>query len=49
MPFSKHTKAMEYDKYVDAMLGFENAVKLIYDLTKFARKGKYLERKKGER
>ena len=49
MPFSKHTKTMDYEQYLSAMLGLENSVRLIYDLTKFARKGKYLQFKKAER
>ena len=43
MPFSKHTKSMDYEKYVEGMLGFENSVKLIFELTKFARKSRHIE------
>lgn len=48
MPFSKHTKTMDYGRYIEGMLGFENSVKLIYELTKFARKSKHLQLKKNQ-
>ena len=35
MPYSKFTKSMDYEKYVEGMLGYENAIKLIYELVKF--------------
>jgi hypothetical protein len=32
MPFSKHSKNMDYEKYVEGLLGYENAVNLIFNL-----------------
>jgi hypothetical protein len=33
MPVNKHTKNLDYKKYVQAMLGYENAINLIYNMT----------------
>ena len=32
MPFNKHTGNLDYEKYVEGLLGHENAVELIYNL-----------------
>ena len=32
MPFSKHSKNLDYGKYVQGLLGFESSVKLIANL-----------------
>lgn len=29
MPFSKHTVNLDYEKYLEGLLGYENAVNLI--------------------
>ena len=36
MPVNKHTKNLDYKKYVQATLGYENAVTLIYNLVELA-------------
>lgn len=36
MPMSKHTKNLDYEKYIDGLLGYESAVNLIYDLCELA-------------
>lgn len=36
MPVNKHTKNLDYKKYVQATLGYENAVGLIYNLVELA-------------
>ena len=33
---SKHTKNLDYDKYVAGLLGVESAVNLIFDLSQLA-------------
>jgi hypothetical protein len=33
MPFSKHTVNLDYEKYLEGLLGYENAVNLIYNLS----------------
>lgn len=33
---SKHTKNLDYDKYVEGLLGYESSVGLIYSLTELA-------------
>lgn len=36
MPFNKHTKNLDYKKYLQATIGYENAVILIYNLVELA-------------
>ncbi len=36
MPVNKHTKNLDYAKYVQGTLGYENAVNLIYNLAELA-------------
>lgn len=38
LPISKHTRNMDYSKYVEGLLGFEASVTLIYKLAVFIRK-----------
>jgi hypothetical protein len=32
MPYSKHTKNLDYWKYVEGLIGQENAIGLVYNL-----------------
>ena len=36
MPFSKHTKNLDYLKCIEGVLGYENAVNLIYNMAELA-------------
>jgi hypothetical protein len=36
MPYSKHTQNLDYQRYVEGLLGFENAVNLIFNLCQLA-------------
>lgn len=36
MPITKYTKNLDYDRYVEGLLGVECAVNLLYDLAKLA-------------
>lgn len=36
MPYTKFTKNLDYNKYIEGLLGEENAVNLIYDLATLA-------------
>ena len=36
MPVNKHTKNLDYKKYLQATIGYENAVSLIFSLTELA-------------
>ena len=36
MPFSKHTSNLDFEKYVQGTLGYENSVFLVYNLTELA-------------
>jgi len=36
MPVNKHTKNLDYKKYVQGMIGYENAVVLIHQLVELA-------------
>lgn len=36
MPVNKHTKNLDYKKYVKATIGYENAVNLIFTLVELA-------------
>lgn len=38
LPVSNHTKNMDYNKYVEGLLGFESAVTLIHRLCLFVKK-----------
>lgn len=46
MPFSKHTKNLDYEKYVDGLLGYENAVNLVFNLCELLREGRQLVKSK---
>ena len=32
MPFSKHTKNLDYEKYLEGLIGLENAISLVHNL-----------------
>jgi hypothetical protein len=32
MPFSKHTRNLDYEKYLEGLIGYENSINLIYNL-----------------
>lgn len=36
MPVSKHTKNLDYDKFIQGLLGYESSLNLIYSLTELA-------------
>ena len=36
MPFSKHTKNLDYEKCIEGLLGYENSVNIVYNLTVLA-------------
>lgn len=46
MPYSKHTKNLDYEKYVDGLLGMENAIGLVHTLCVMLRETRQMARAK---
>ena len=48
MPVNKHTKNLDYKKYVQATLGYENAINLIYNMTEMAFESVLIKKSKND-
>ncbi len=46
MPFSKHTANLDYEKYIEGLLGYENSVKLIHNLCCLLKESLHYEKSK---